>query len=324
MRYIRREMMAVAAAGLLTLTTGAAVTQAKTVGVSWRHFQEERWKIDEAGIKETLAKAGYDYVGADAQADPQKQLTDIESLIARKVDALIILAQDSAAILPAFEKAKAEGIPTIAYDVPVDFADTLFISFDNVAVGRLMAQAMVAAQPKGDWVLIEGDPMMADRRPVPPGPDGGGAAPGRQGRYQDRGQAGHRELEARRRPVDHGPDPDQGGQQGRCGPGDERRHVGRRRRGARLPGAAGQGGALGAGRRRRGAEPDRQGRGDGDGVEEREETGRDGRCRGGRARFRRGRWPRCRGQSLHHAQRASSRRRSCCSPSPSPATTSTW
>ena len=51
MRYIRREMMAVAAAGLLTLTAGAAVTQAKTVGVSWRHFQEERWRIDEAGIK---------------------------------------------------------------------------------------------------------------------------------------------------------------------------------------------------------------------------------------------------------------------------------
>ena len=108
-------------AGLLR-RAAAVVVQAKTVGVSWRHFQEERWKIDEAGIKEAWAKAGYDYVGGDAQADQQKQLTDIEA-IARKVDALIILAQDSAAILRAFEKAKAEGIPTIAYDVPVDFAE---------------------------------------------------------------------------------------------------------------------------------------------------------------------------------------------------------
>ncbi len=63
--------------------------------------------------------------------------------------------------MPAFEQAAAEGIPTIAYDVPVDFADTLFISFDNVAVGRLMAEAMVEAQPSGNWVLIEGDPMMS-------------------------------------------------------------------------------------------------------------------------------------------------------------------
>lgn len=146
---------------LAPMAVPVALAADKTIGVSWRHFQEERWKIDEAGIKAALDKAGFAYVGADAQADPQKQLTDIEGLIARGVDALIILAQDSAAIRPAFEKAKAEGIPTIAYDVPVDFKDTLFISFDNVAVGRLMGEAMVKAQPSGNWVLIEGDPMMA-------------------------------------------------------------------------------------------------------------------------------------------------------------------
>ena len=157
----RRSLGAVAAAALLALSTGAAWAADKTVGVSWRHFQEERWKIDEAGIQAALGQAGMTYVGADAQADPQKQLTDIEGLISRGVDVLIILAQDSAAIVPAFEKAKAEGIPTIAYDVPVDFADTLFISFDNIAVGRLMGEAMVKAQPSGNWVLIEGDPMMA-------------------------------------------------------------------------------------------------------------------------------------------------------------------
>jgi D-xylose transport system substrate-binding protein len=168
MGSIRRTFLGVVAAlSLSGPLAGPALAAGKTVGVSWRHFQEERWKIDEAGIKSALDKAGMGYVGADAQADPQKQLTDIEGLIARNVDVLIILAQDSAAILPAFQKAKAEGIPTIAYDVPVDNPDTLFVSFDNVAVGRLMGEAMVKAQPKGDWVLIEGDPMMAHRGPVP-------------------------------------------------------------------------------------------------------------------------------------------------------------
>lgn len=156
-----RGLGVLALAGLVTTSAASALAQTNTVGVSWRHFQEERWKIDEAGIKDVLDAAGYTYVGVDAQADPQKQLTDIEGLLARGVDALIILAQDSAAIVPAFEQANAEGIPTIAYDVPVDFADTLFVSFDNVAVGRLMGEAMVEAQPTGKWVLIEGDPMMS-------------------------------------------------------------------------------------------------------------------------------------------------------------------
>ena len=82
-RYIRRNLMAVTA-GLLALTATAVVAAGQDGGSSWRHFQEERWRIDEAGIKSALEPAGYTYVSADAQADPQKQLTDIESLIAAR------------------------------------------------------------------------------------------------------------------------------------------------------------------------------------------------------------------------------------------------
>ena len=66
----------------------------KRICVSWRHFQEERWRIDEAGIKSVLGPAGYTYVSADAQGDPQKQMTDVDSLLSSKCDAAIILAQD--------------------------------------------------------------------------------------------------------------------------------------------------------------------------------------------------------------------------------------
>ena len=95
----------------LAFSQEAAAAGTKRICVSWRHFQEERWRIDEAGIKSVLDPAGYTYVSADAQADPQKQLTDIESLIAGGCDALIILAQDSKAVLPAIERAKAERHP---------------------------------------------------------------------------------------------------------------------------------------------------------------------------------------------------------------------
>ena len=115
-------------------TAGSTLPSAAAgnVCVSWRHFQEERWRIDEAGIKEALAGSPYTYVSADAQGDPQKQPSDIEGLIAGGCAALIVLAQDSLAIVPAIEAAKAAGIPVIAYDVPVDTKDIIFISFDNV------------------------------------------------------------------------------------------------------------------------------------------------------------------------------------------------
>jgi D-xylose transport system substrate-binding protein len=148
--------LAAGVAGTLMLG-GLAQAASMKIGVSWRHFQEERWKIDEAGIKSVLGPAGYTYVSTDAQADPVKQLADVESLIAQHVDAIIICAQDSKAILPAIADAKAAHIPVIAYDAPVDTPDALFLSFDNISVGRLMAQAMVKAQPDGNWALIEGD-----------------------------------------------------------------------------------------------------------------------------------------------------------------------
>lgn len=132
----------------------------KRICVSWRHFQEERWRIDEAGIKAVVEPAGYTYVSADAQSDPQKQLTDVESLLSSGCDAIIILAQDSKAIIPAVNGAKAAGVPAIAYDVPIDSTDVTFISFDNVAVGRLMAEAMVKVRDNGNWVKIDGDAAM--------------------------------------------------------------------------------------------------------------------------------------------------------------------
>jgi D-xylose transport system substrate-binding protein len=48
----------------------------------------------------------------------------------------------------------------IAYDVPVDSPDVTFVSFDNVAVGRAMADGMVKVKNSGNWALIEGDATM--------------------------------------------------------------------------------------------------------------------------------------------------------------------
>ena len=83
----------------------AAAASAQTVGVSWSNFQEERWKTDEAAIKSALEAAGATYVSADAQSSSSKQLSDVESLMAQGVDALIILAQDTQAIIPAVQAA---------------------------------------------------------------------------------------------------------------------------------------------------------------------------------------------------------------------------
>ena len=144
----------VAAAGF----SSAALAEGKKIGVSWASFQEERWKIDEAAMKAAIEAAGDEYVSSDAESSSAKQLTDIEALIAQGVNALIINAWDKDAIGPAIEAAAAEGIPVVGYDRLIEDARTFYLTFDNIGVGRIIAESVVAAKPDGNYAIIKGDP----------------------------------------------------------------------------------------------------------------------------------------------------------------------
>ncbi|MEP6790190.1 MAG: D-xylose ABC transporter substrate-binding protein [Ramlibacter sp.] len=142
----------------LALSLSAAGAFAQTIGVSWSNFQEERWKTDEAAIKAQLQKSGAKYISADAGGSPEKQLADIDSLISKGAKALIILAMDKDAILPAVNKANQQKIPVVAYDRLIEAPGVFYITFDNKEVGRMQARAVLAAKPKGNYVMIKGSP----------------------------------------------------------------------------------------------------------------------------------------------------------------------
>lgn len=153
------KFLTAAAAAVITMGLASASFAADlTVGVSWSNFQEERWKTDEGAMKAALEAAGAKYVSADAQSSSAKQLSDIENLIAQGVDALIILGQDTKAVIPAVQAAVDEDIPVVAYDRLIEDDRAFYLTFDNVEVGRMQARAVLAAAPKGRYVMIKGSP----------------------------------------------------------------------------------------------------------------------------------------------------------------------
>ncbi|MEO8387311.1 D-xylose ABC transporter substrate-binding protein [Polaromonas sp.] len=141
----------------LSLAAAGAFAQV-TVGVSWSNFQEERWKTDEAAIKTQLEKLGAKYISADAAGSPEKQLADIDGLMAKGAKVLIVLAMDKDAILPAVNKAAKLKVPVIAYDRLIEAPGVFYITFDNKEVGRMQARAVFKAKPKGNYVMIKGSP----------------------------------------------------------------------------------------------------------------------------------------------------------------------
>jgi len=141
----------------LSLAAAGAFAQV-TVGVSWSNFQEERWKTDEAAIKTQLEKLGAKYISADAAGSPEKQLADIDGLMAKGAKVLIVLAMDKDAILPAVNKATKQKVPVVAYDRLIEAPGVFYITFDNKEVGRMQARAVYKVKPKGNYVMIKGSP----------------------------------------------------------------------------------------------------------------------------------------------------------------------
>jgi D-xylose transport system substrate-binding protein len=129
-----------------------------TVGVSWNNYQEERWALrDEPNIQAALDEVGAEYISADAGSSEEQQASDVETLLADGADVLIILAQNTETILPSVEAAIDQGVPVIGYDRLIESPDALYVSFDNVRVGEMQAEAVLEVVSEGNFVIIKGN-----------------------------------------------------------------------------------------------------------------------------------------------------------------------
>jgi ribose transport system substrate-binding protein len=114
------------------------------------------------GVKDEAKKLGIQAFVLNGEDKLEKQISDVEDLIQKKIHVLLINAtQDGAAAV--IEKAAKAGIPvvTLQRGIPSP-AVTSHIGTDNVVIGRLGAQWIVdKLGGKGDVVVMEGIPGAA-------------------------------------------------------------------------------------------------------------------------------------------------------------------
>lgn len=128
------------------------------VGVSWNNYQEERWaKWDEPALKAAIEAGGGTYISNDAKSSAETQASNVENLISQGAKVLVILAQDGTAIKPAVADAISQGVPVIAYDRLIEDPGALYITFDNVLVGKMQAEAVLAQVSEGNFIIIKGN-----------------------------------------------------------------------------------------------------------------------------------------------------------------------
>jgi ribose transport system substrate-binding protein len=91
---------------------------------------------------------------------PQKQVSDVEDLMAKGVQALVVLAYDSSTLTPTIKKAKEKGIYIVSVDRGLtEPVQDVYIAGDNPGLGKVSAEYMGPAMSgKGNMVVLEGIP----------------------------------------------------------------------------------------------------------------------------------------------------------------------
>lgn len=138
---------------------GTKISEKKLqIGLSFDSFVIERWQRDRDVFVSTAQDLGAEVNVQNANGDVDEQISQLEYFIDKDVDVIVLVAVDSEAPSEVLKKAKDAGIIVVAYDRLVRNADAdLYISFDNVEVGRLMANTLVQEVPEnGNIITIFG------------------------------------------------------------------------------------------------------------------------------------------------------------------------
>ena len=114
----------------------------KTVGIAMPTKSLERWNRDGEYLKDQFEAAGYKVDLKYSDNKTEQQNNDIQSMIADKVDLLLIAAIDGDTLSQTLADAKSANIPVIAYDRLIMNTDAVsyYVSFDNYTVGKLQGE----------------------------------------------------------------------------------------------------------------------------------------------------------------------------------------
>jgi len=131
------------------------VEEKLAVGIVLPTKDEPRWIQDEARFTEALTAAGYDAEILFSQGDSALEKNNVEALITKGVEVIIICPHDGTAAAAAAEAAADAGVKIISYDRLIRETESVdyYVTFDSIAVGAEQGQYLI------DNVTGTGNPL---------------------------------------------------------------------------------------------------------------------------------------------------------------------
>ncbi len=146
----------------LGLAVGSAAAEGWTIGFS-QDTMDHPWRAYMVTSAEAQAKKYpeiKEFIFTDAGGSNEKQIADVEDLISRGVDLIMMSPREAQALVPAVEAIKAAGIPLVVLDREIVGEDyNVFIGGNNLQIGDELGKYTAANAPEGfKYLELEGIP----------------------------------------------------------------------------------------------------------------------------------------------------------------------
>jgi len=95
------------------------------------------------GVSATIRPLGYDVVICNSEEDSDVESSEVDRLLARQVDGLLLASAQAPSSLSLFERIEARGVPYVLIDRRFADAHASYVGADDEAIGRLATQHLV-------------------------------------------------------------------------------------------------------------------------------------------------------------------------------------
>jgi LacI family transcriptional regulator len=113
-----------------------------TVGLLLPDFRHSFFGEIAKAIADSVRPLGYHVIISYFEEDPELEVNEVESLVSRQVDGLIVASTQSPAS-PLFQRIRERKVPCVLIDRPVKGSQVSFVGTDNQAIGRIATEHLI-------------------------------------------------------------------------------------------------------------------------------------------------------------------------------------
>ncbi len=114
-----------------------------TIGLLLPEFTHSFFAEVARAAAQTLRPHGYHVITSYFDEDPELELSEADSLLARQVDGLIIASAQPVRSLDLFRRIRERNVPYVLVDRPIPGLHASFVGTDNLAIGKLATEHLI-------------------------------------------------------------------------------------------------------------------------------------------------------------------------------------